>query len=69
MSAERLTAGAMLGALALTSWSSPPLDMLFSVLTLVAAAAFLIAWMRTPDEDQEPTVINLLGAPDDAHRH
>lgn len=68
MSAERLTAGAMLVALALTSWSSPPLDMLFSVLTLVAAAAFLIVWMRPPDEDEEPTVINLLGAPDDAHR-
>lgn len=70
MSAERLTAGAMLAALALTSWARPPLNMLFSVLTLVAAAAFLLAWMRVPDEPEEEddTVIYLLGEPDDAHR-
>lgn len=68
MTAERLTAGAMLVALALTSWASPPLDTMFSVLTLVAAAAFLLAWMRAPDQPEESTVISLLEARDDITR-
>lgn len=68
MTAEHLTAGAMLVGLVLTSWASAPLDTVFAVVTLVAAAAFLLVWMREPDEPEEPKVISLLEARDDVSR-